>query len=352
MATLRKLVFVSAFFFLGFNFLALILGRVSLVLRISASTKTDFMNIPSIAQPFQIYPSGPIKSTSLSITDSDGNSEKLNHWGPFYRFRSDLDHFSLEFRSPVKQGFLELRLWYPPVGYFVLFQRCVFFLVLLCASVFSYLNQALKATLPANVICLVYAGYRLQFVKSSPLCDAFAMSFFWAGYLYLVLEQAKAVCGGAPWIHATMHAITVGTSVGLFIGMCEPSVAGFMAVIWLFVPGISAYLFQLGKVAVHPALLAVHFGFFVVVSAAVYFSALSRGYWAPSAACLWSETVDLSALAVFAVFQILYLIGDSVGGSPPDASLGRLTRRGQIDNLLNTLAAREEEELKAGAAFV
>jgi hypothetical protein len=308
------------------------------------------MNIPSSAQPFQIYPSGPVGSTSLTIKDDSGSSRTITPSGAFYRFRSTLPHFSAEFHSDVLQSYLEVRLWLPIIGHFVLFQRFSFCLILLCSSAFAYITPLLRAALPSNFVCLLFALYRLQVIGTSPLFDAFAITLFWAAYLHIILSQSRAVCAPAPWMPATLHAITVGTSIALFIGLYEPSVSIFMSVIWLFVPLVASYLFQIGKVTVHPALLGVHFGFLTVVSGAVYFSALSRGYWAPTAVTLWSETADLSALAVFAVFQNLFLVGDRAAGTAANASLGRLSRRGQIDSLLSVLAVREEEERMAAFA--
>jgi hypothetical protein len=350
MANLRLLLLLASSFFLSFNLLVLVTGRTSLVLRVSATNKTQFMNIPSSSQPFQVYPAGPIDSTSITIQDPDGATEEITASGAFYRFRSTADHFSLFFRSTAKHAFLDVAMRHPHVGYFLLFTRFAFFLVVLFSCIFSYVTPLLRPALSANLFCLAYVTYRLQVIQTSPLFDAFTIPILWIAYLYVILLQSKAVSTTAPWIHATMHAITIGTAVALFIGLYEPSASPFMGVIWIFVPLISAYLFLIGKVTVHPALLGVHFGFFVVVSGSVYFASLSRGFWAPSA-MLWDETLDLSAVALFAVFQILYLIGDRIGGRGADASLGRLARRGQIDSLLNSLTAREEEELKAGAGF-
>jgi hypothetical protein len=349
-ANLRCRLIVASSFFLGFNLLALLAGQPSLVLRVSARNKTQVMNVPSASQPFQIYPAGPAGSTSLTIHGPDGATESIAPSGSFYRFRSTADHFSLLFHSDQIHPVLDVELRHPRVGAFLLFTRFAFFLVVLFSCVFSYVAPLIRPALPANLFCILYVTYRLQVITTSPLCDAFAIPILWVSYLYVILSQSHTVSATAPWVHATMHAIAVGTAVALFIGLYEPSAAPFMAVIWLFIPGLSAYLFVIGKAAVHPALLAVHFGFFVVVSGSVYFSALSRGFWAPSAT-LWDETLDLSAVAVFAEFQILCLIGDRIGERGAAASIGSLARRGQIDSLLSSLAAREEEELKAGAGF-
>jgi hypothetical protein len=114
-----------------------------------------------------------------------------------------------------------------------------------------------------------------------------------------------------------------------------------MAGIWAFIPAASVCLFAGGTGAVARVQLAVHFGGFVIVSASIYFSAILRGFWAPAEASLWSETVDVSAVALSSVCQALCLIGDRIALNR-DPSL-RLTRRVQIDERLGLLVNAEDE---------
>jgi hypothetical protein len=83
----------------------------------------------------------------------------------------------------------------------------------------------------------------------------------------------------------------------------------------------------------------------------MYFSALLRGLDHPSPLGLVGETIDVTAVALFAVFEMAYVTWDGAGSAARDVSLGMFARKGQMEKLRYMLAAREAEELKAGLRF-
>jgi hypothetical protein len=183
------------------------------------------------------------------------------------------------------------------------------------------------------------------------MTDSFVIPVLWMCYLWIVFTQTKPMCDVGRFLRAMPHAVIVGSGFSLFIGLYEPLASAFILGIWASIPVISSCLFARAKVTVVREILAVHFAQFIIVSASIYFSALIRGFSAPAEAALWSETVDVSAVALSSVFQALYLIGDRFPWMGGDPSL-RLARRVQIEERLDVLVTAEDNrEVRTAALF-
>jgi hypothetical protein len=154
-----------------------------------------------------------------------------------------------------------------------------------------------------------------------------------------------------PLVPPAMAAVTIGTTIALLVGLFDDEWSGLVSYAWLPLLGLCLYLFLKGIGFLHPLLLGVHFGSFAIVSGALFATALSRSFDLPTGKTLVNEVLDLTAVAIFAVFQMVYVIGDRVRLQAPDRSLGKVVRKGQVADLLDILVLREEAGMKEGVGF-
>jgi hypothetical protein len=350
MISLKRLVYIFFGFFLAVNSLAALAGNSLYFFDLPTNRESRLTHVSIWSQPLNLYYLADEDSVSLSLRKDSSPAVRIRRNSYFYRFWAWSERIAVTIESPYSDAIPNVvSCRHPSFGIFIFFFKLMTAGICIGSVVCSYISPSLRCTVVLNGFAAVYVLFR--WIRTSAGVDRFLSPLFWAAFLTIIFCESRLLFSIARWIPATMAAVTIGTTLALFIGLSDPSLSIYMSLLWLSVPILSWFTFSAGRGMIHPAPLGLHFGLFCIVSATIFFTALSRGFHRPTELSLLNQTVDLSAIAIFTVFQILYAIGDRMESRPPDRSLGIIGRKGQIDGLLDILVAQEEAELRTGTTF-
>lgn len=302
----------------------------------------DFEPLSFWSQPFCLYDgNGPVLVRSGGFMN-----RKIAQIGKIYRFSVGEKPLRINYEG---DDVLIMKVRKAGAGKFIFAMKMISVIVSGVGLFLSRRNAIWESNMAINMWAFGFLVFRLIGAWLPMSLEYFWMSVFWLWFIALVFYQSKILCTSIVWVKAGMVSIVIGTTAALILGLACPIVANSCVFIWVFIPLICGYLFRVGKSIFSPKLLIAHFGFIDFVTGAVFLTALSRAYSKPTELTMLNETADVCAVILYIVFQMMYCIGD--GKNSNNFSIGNIVQRGNIDNLLDILVAREEEELRSGTTF-
>lgn len=355
MPSIKRHVFVCAIFLAIFNFLCYIVKPVTYSIPFDNSTLI-VRNSSNLPQPFYVFPKYPLLPDShlILLYNSDGGPRNINvtqrgtELNPFFKFRCKVSEFKIQFFPPQGENHITLTARKRQFSILAFSIKMVFLLTNLLCLVYSIYNPLTFPSVPLNIFAVLYCLHRLELFYIGTKFESIVITSFYIFFVIYGLLQSNMLFSCMNWVHYIILPMSSLCGILFLLFMINPEYGSLAFLSWLILLCFSSIFILKGKTILHPVLISLHFGWFCAVTGGIVLSAIYRTSSNILTRSLLPQSLDISIISVFIIFQIIFIMGEPFKANP-DLSLGSVARQHKIDQLLDILVARETEELRTTA---
>lgn len=307
----------------------------------------ELIGFSTIAQPFMVVFT-PRISKRLYVYDEGLFSYKVNGTSFMSSTLFKICHQSQNLRLEVTTNNTKykalVKVQIPYVRYTSAFIKVITFLIISSCVFVSYKAPNIRPFFSQYLLIFLYSLFNLPFFNFDNLFRSFITMSFWFGFISVSFLQVRILSSNIPTIFSALFVIIAFASFATVLTNFNSNFLYVSFILLALLICASGYLFFIGTAILSRFLLAVHFGWMWTIGLSIYTANILRNMSISFQTSFFVDVMNNVIVAVFIVFQSIYLIGEPTKAKIPEAPLDQAAKINRIDHLLEKLADKEDNQ--------
>lgn len=347
--SLKKLIKYFVIFLGCFNLFCLVSFKKYILLSDNSLGKRGIILVTNVSrwmQPFYIVHQTKLLSSEKIIIKSQGKQHKINSFTnentTKYKFFLNTPEATIKISYNTTNNPITLYAMNPNRNKLIIGLNVTFFII----TIISFIaTQNISNTHPAILISftsMTYICIRLfEYVVVVPfLFTRLIAAVQWIFIMNISVKQINQMLFSHDFKINVFMSIIYMNAVLFVVGYFNCLVMFASVLIWGGIHFVMCLNFFTSATTANPDLLVIHICGYLLVDSSILFCSITRGTFNMFDQTVFSDTFDTCSLAIFAMLQILFLMGEPTKAAN-NVSLGVACHNTKMDKVLKALEAHE-----------